>query len=463
MKLSVQRLSFKYRLMLWFLLLFVASAIAFEIYAYTELRSVLLSQLDASLMAEGDRVAEDLDIGSGDPLAPGGVQNQSPVSSSATGYSFRVIDGKGVVLGQRNAFPKIEIAMPIISGITTINSGQERYRLATREIEPVSGDRRYYLQAARSLSSVDEALRESLLRYLYILPFALAAAVFGSVFLAKGALRPVSKLTTLAESVQGNTFSGRMHYVGPMDEIGRLARAFDAMLEDIQASFDREKRFSADASHELRTPLTALKGNLDVTLSRPRSASEYKHALSQMSIQVDRLIRLSSDLLLFARAGSGALRRAQEKVDLSGLLELCLAQYADEAHSKQLTISCEIDKGIEIRGSPDHLMRLFLNLLDNAVKYSEQGGMVILRARVETTTVIVEVENSGPGIAPEDLEKVFDPFFRGAADRSRESGGSGLGLAIAREIALAHGGGISFTNAPNALTVARVSLPLVRN
>jgi len=454
-----RRLPFTYSLMLWFFLAFLATAIAFEAYAYIELKSALLGQLDATLRLEAERTAEDLDLGGANPLAPGGEEPQLAAARSGIGFSFRVVDAKGASLGERGDFPIIGTSAPV-PGIATFRSGSEEYRVATSEIKGDDTESPVFLQAAHSLSATEEALEKSLSRFLVVLPLGLVACAFLSLFLARGALRPLTSLTALAESVRGNHFSGRMNYQGPMDEIGRLAKAFDSMLEGIQSSFEREKRFSADASHELRTPLAALKGNLEVALSLPRTADEYRHVLVEMSSHVDRLIRLSSDLLIYVRAGSHVPGGPRERVDLSLLLESCAGQFHDAAANKGLRMTFDIQDSITVEGLPDHLMRLFLNLFDNAVKYADEGGSVTLHAQTRERQAVVEISNSGTGLNEADLAKAFDPFFRGAQDRSRSSGGAGLGLAIAREIAGAHGGSITLSSSPGKETKVMVTLPL---
>lgn len=453
-----RRLPFSLSLALWFLLAFLCTVAAFEAYALGEFRAVLMSQLDASLLAEAERTAEDLDIGSADPLAPSGEQTRKGTADG--GFSFRLVDERGNVFGVRDDFPDIGASTRPQEGIATYRTGMQSFRIATSLVPGGGTGVRYFLQAAHSFATIDEALSNWISRFLLVLPVGLVAAIALSFFLAHGALRPMARLTSLAESVQGKKFTGRMNYSGPMDEIGRLAQSFDAMLEGIQGSFERERRFSADASHELRTPLTALKGNLDVTLSQPRSAQEYRQSLAVMAEQVDRLIRLSADLLIFARAGSHAFDGARERIDLSLLLESCAEQFRESVLSKGLRMTLEIQEEVAVVGLPDHLMRLFLNLFDNAVKYADVGGSVTLRARSLGQRAVVELRNSGAGLNEADVSKVFDPFFRGAQDRSRSSGGAGLGLAIAREIAVAHGGDISLASSQGSGTKVSVFLPL---
>lgn len=455
-------LHFRTKLALWYLGVFVIFFLGLETYSYYELRSVLFEGLDAALAAEADRAAEDVDIGSGNLFAQSGDAPQAPVSAAAAAFSLRVVDASGAALGQRNGFPEgLGAAKPAV-GFATVALGGHDYRIVTRPV-PGAAPGSYFIQAAHALDTIEAELASAVARFLFILPVVLALAALGGVFLASAALRPVARLTRIAESIQGDRLALRSRYTGPDDEIGRLAHAFDGMLDRLEASFAREKRFTADASHELRTPLAALKGGVEVTLSRPRSAEEYEAALRGMRGEVNRLVSLSADLLLLARVGQSALDPDPEGVVLSTLLDSCAEGLTDRMAQRGLSLSRELGADLRVVGSRDHLARLFMNLLENAVKYADEGGSIRIRSFRESDRAIVSIANTGPGITPGELAHVFEPFYRGDGARSRRGGsggGAGLGLAIAREIAEAHGGSLSISSLEGGETLARVELPL---
>ena len=264
-------------------------------------------------------------------------------------------------------------------------------------------------------------------------------------------------MATAAERITGSDLSGRM---GPQrsDELTRLAAAFDRMLERLDTAFQRERRFVSDVSHELRTPLTALRGRIEVTLTRPRSGPEYEDTLRGLETEVARLTRLSEDLLLLARFDRGALTPRREQVDLSGLLEAIAEQVRPLAEARDQALVEDVEAGLSLEADPDQLIRLFLNLLDNAVKFSDDGGKIGLTGRRDGAAITVEVSDTGGGIAPEHLGNIFDRFYRADDSRARATGGHGLGLAIAGEIARAHGGTLSASSLPGEGSTLRVTL-----
>ncbi len=454
-------LAFRTKLALWYVGVFFAFFIALEIYSYYELRAVLFESLDAALSAEADRAAEDVDIGSGSLFAQSGDAPRPPISAAAAAFSLRVVDAAGKEMGSHDAFPPFAgNARPTI-GFQTLAARGHRYRVVTRGI-PAAPPGAYFIQAAHPLDSIEAELSAALVRFFITLPVVLALAALGGIFLATTALIPVKRLTRIAESIRGDRLALRARHEGPDDEIGRLSRAFDGMLDRLEASFIRERRFTADASHELRTPLSALKGGIEVTLSRPRSAEEYETALRSMKTQVDRLVSLGADLLLLARTGQSALQEDEGGVELGLLLDACAEGLEELFATRRLFLSRDFPEKIVAVGSRDHIARLLMNLLENAGKYADEGGSIGLELRREGDRAIVTVRNTGPGISEDDLAHVFEPFYRSDGARSRRTGGAGLGLAIAREIAEAHGGSLSLASVEGIETVATLSLPIMR-
>ena len=265
-------------------------------------------------------------------------------------------------------------------------------------------------------------------------------------------------MATAAEQITGSDLSGRM---GPQssEELGRLAAAFDRMLERLDKAFQRERRFVSDVSHELRTPLTALRGRIEVTLTRPRSRPEYEDTLRILETEVARLTRLSEDLLLLARFDRGALTPRLEQVDLSELLASVADQVRPLAQARSQLLVEDVEPDLGLSADPDQLIRLFLNLLDNAVKFTDDGGRIGLTGRRSGAFIEVEVSDTGVGIGAEHLGNIFDRFYRAEGSRARSTGGHGLGLAIASEIARAHGGDLSARSRPGEGSAFTVTLP----
>ena len=252
---------------------------------------------------------------------------------------------------------------------------------------------------------------------------ALAAAV------ATAALRPVQRLTAAAETVTATGDLSERVDVSGGDELGRLARRFNAMLAALEESVGRQRRLVADASHELRTPLTAARTNVDLVREGKLPVDETRRALDEASVELDSLTSLVADLVELARGEERKLRVEEVQLDdlVSGAVERARSRAPEATFVTSLS-------PVQVAVDPVLVERAVGNLLDNAVKYSPPGAPIEVSVRDGE----VVVEDHGPGIAPEDLPRVFDRFYRAAAARSKP--GAGLGLAIVREAAEAHGG-----------------------
>jgi signal transduction histidine kinase len=239
--------------------------------------------------------------------------------------------------------------------------------------------------------------------------------------------------------------------------VQRLADTFDAMLDRLNAAFQQQRNFVLDVSHELRTPLTALRGNLDVLLMHEDLGTEARAQLERMSMEVGRLIRLTSNLLYLAHvdAGRGVDRRPVAMDDL------CLEVYRQ---AKDLRPEVRLRLGgedqVTVMGDRDLLKQLILNLVDNGLKYTPPGGEVTLSLYAEDFWARIVVEDTGPGIPPEDLPHIFDRYYRGAGSGGRGGSGAGIGLAIAEWVARAHGGRIEVDSEVGKGSTFTVHLPL---
>ena len=318
------------------------------------------------------------------------------------------------------------------------------------------------------LTPLIEEVSDSLLQeMLMAVPLMLVAASLGGLFLANRALRPITRMTQVAQEIgAGGDLSRRMSDKGTLDEIGRLSKTFDRMLERLQTSFEQEKRFTADASHELRTPLTAIKGRIGMILQNPRTPTQYQETLQQIEHQVDRMVRLTHDLRFLSRLDSNHLPWNPMGLNLSQLLEAVLEQMQQLAAENQLSIVTEIEANLLIQGDPDYLIRVFMNLLDNAIKYTPVKGQVTIQAMRQGDEVCVVICDTGQGIASEHLAHLFERFYqvdpaRSVSPReSHQTGGTGLGLAIADEIIRLHNGSLVVQSQPQQGSTFTTLLPI---
>ncbi len=291
-------------------------------------------------------------------------------------------------------------------------------------------------------------------------PVTLIGATAGGLFLASRALSPIDRLTRQAQRISAENLDEHLNLTLPDDEVGRLARTFDAMLARLADAFARQRRFTADASHELRTPLTVLKGQLDVALNRQRDATAYRQVLVTANNEVDHMIRLVGGLLTMARTDANEVSITKERIDLGGLVYSAVEQVRPTAEAAGVNLNLATGPAITLNADEDLLLQLLLNLFDNALKHTSAGGNIDVGWQAEGDHVLLFVSDTGTGIAQEHLPFLFDRFYRVERERGRSDGGAGLGLAICQWIVQVHGGSIGVTSEPEIGSRFEVQLPL---
>jgi signal transduction histidine kinase len=308
---------------------------------------------------------------------------------------------------------------------------------------------------AHSLVGVQQTLNQLLTTLLIAGPIVVFLAGVGGYVLAARALTPIDQITRTAGRISVEDLSARLNLPPTDDEVGRLAATFDTMLARLDDGFRRERQFIADASHELRTPLATMQTILSSTLSRQRAPAEYEQALVDMAEETDRLKILAEGLLLLAR--NDAYRSAAyEPIELSTLLQDVIVSLYPLAEDKNLIIEGHIPPNLNIIGDRDGLIRLFVNLLGNAINYTERGRITVSLSHDNAESIEVIIADTGIGIEPQHLPHIFDRFYR--VEASRTASGAGLGLAIALSVAQAHGGTITATSEIEKGTVFMVKL-----
>ena len=317
------------------------------------------------------------------------------------------------------------------------------------------------IQVARSEAPLRRSLQEMIVTLLVSLPLAVAAAGAGGYSLARRALAPVGRIAERARAITADRLSERLVTDNPKDELGRLTAFINEMLERLDRSFTQMRRFTADVSHQVRTPLAALRSEAEVALRTDRSAEEYRVVLSSMLEEVDRLGYLVDQLLSLSRAESGQARLSAEVVDLQQLATQVVGHLGVLAEEKRQVLEvspgpaphCVADRGV--------LRQALINLVDNAIKYTPDGGVITLRLSEHDQQAIVEVADTGVGVAAEAADRIFDRFYRGP-EAAAEAGphGLGLGLAIAKWAAEVNGGRLVLERNPGGGSTFRLELPL---
>jgi signal transduction histidine kinase len=312
------------------------------------------------------------------------------------------------------------------------------------------------LQIATSLHGVDQTL--TTLREVLVIGGAIVILLAcGAGFaLAGAALRPITRITQAAEEIgAAQDFDRRVTYVGPPDEVGRLASTFNTMLDRLRAAFLAQRRFVGDASHELRTPLTTIRGNLGLLEREPPIAEADRVAVvGDLVSETERLMRLVGDLLTLARSDAGRPLR-QELVPLRPLLANLLRRLAVAYPDRAIAQEGVAD--VAVLGDPDALTQVLLILLDNALKFTTPEGRVTVVLAAEANHVAISVRDTGTGIAPEALPHIFERFYQG--DEARTGRGTGLGLAIAKALVEGQHGTIGVQSEVGRGSTFTVTLP----
>ena len=333
-----------------------------------------------------------------------------------------------------------------------------RVRMAA-SIPSVDG-RRVFLRVAHSEQALWQEMEEIVSVLLLVLPPALVLAGLSGFTLARKALAPIDAMAHTAERISAERLNERLPIENPEDELGHLARAFNATLARLEAAFDQLRRFTADASHELRTPLTAIRSVGEVALQTPKSATEYRDVIGSMLEETDRLTRLVDSLLTLSRADAGHIHVQRTDISLLGLAQEASSLVEVLAEEKQQRISVEGVPTLIVSGDRLILRQALINLIDNAIKYSPAEAEILVRvAAGKDNHLIVEVVDQGPGVPQEHRSRIFDRFYRVDSARSREWGGAGLGLAIARWAVEIHGGQITLQSVEGQGSTFRVALP----
>jgi heavy metal sensor kinase len=299
---------------------------------------------------------------------------------------------------------------------------------------------------------------------LLLSPLVLILASGGGYWLSRRALAPVDQITRAAQEINSNNLAKRLDVPQSGDELQRLSQTLNSMLERLETSFNRITQFTADASHELRTPLALMRTTTEVSLRTSQTVSDYREAQQEVLAELEKTSSLVEKLMLLARADAGVETLQQTPVNLADCLRDVCKDGRILAEAKQLSFTEDIESSeLIVEGDSHALHRLFLILIDNAVKYTPTGGSITVRLMRSDNSAVAEFRDTGIGISADDLPNIFERFYRADKARSREFGGVGLGLSIARWVAEVHRGSIEVQSTPGTGSVFRIKLPLLQD
>lgn len=454
--------SLRVRFAIWTTLLILFVLAAFGVFVYTNLSLSLYTAVDNSLSLSAAQTAANLNVDNGqiiisEPITP---EESGFQAFSARGLTLIIFSKDGTILESAGPFRNAPLALEhtnqngFFSSFPIANDDDfiRVYTLPVLDNNKIVG----WVQAMQSLAPVRDTLDRLLFALIFGGGFLAILTGFIGYFLAARTLAPIDNITRTAENISSEDLSARLNLPDTDDEVSRLATTFNNMLGRLENGFKRERQFTADASHELRTPLAAMQTILSVVREGERPKEEYHQALDDLADETNRMRGLVEDLLRLAR-GEGGSTLHSEAFDLSVLLSDVADSLRPLAQAKDLALNVQLSPELPIVGDMDAIIRLFINLLDNAIKYTEKGS-VTLSAFQEGKKIHVAVKDTGIGIPSDHLPHIFERFYR--VESARSSSGSGLGLAIAYQVAQAHGGEIKVTSDYGTGTIINVSLPL---
>ena len=383
---------------------------------------------------------------------------------------FRIVDSSGNVQIRSKNHPKRtvpltpEVLNDALRGKTAFETfsypGRNAIRLMTYPIIK-EGKLISVLQVGGSLQPVDEVLSRLRFTLFLVLPAALILALVGGWFLAHEALQPVDAMAQVARQISAGDLSRRVPVRPRQDELSQLAETFNIMIGQLEGSIQQIRQFSADASHELRTPLTILKGEAEIALRQAQTAEEFRQTLVSSLEEVERMSRIVEDLFLLSKGDLGEERLEREPVELASLMKDTVLQLERSAKDKKVSLALVRDDESTVIGDIHRLRELFLNLIENAIRYTEAGGKVVLSVFRDRKEAVIIVSDTGIGISEEDLPRIFDRFYRAENARAAHPKGSGLGLSICQWIVLSHQGEIDVKSEPGRGTLFTIRFPLL--
>ncbi|MGB9867204.1 MAG: sensor histidine kinase [Bacillota bacterium] len=469
-------MSIRLKLTLWYSSVVAITVAVFSVILYTLVWRTTFRDIDLTIKARAESVASSIFVAQGMHAMSRPIMIPDVDVFSEADIYVQVMDPQGNVVAKSANLGRQSLPLSPEDLAMALNGSffktQTVGRFPVRTYTVPLTYRNYvvgFVQVGRALRPTLQALTRLRLTLVLVGLFTVVLAGAFGWWLSKAALRPIERLTNDAREIgEKMDFARRVAYVGPQDEVGRLAATFNMMLANLETAYKRleqalasQKRFVADASHELRTPLTVIRGNVEL-LKRcvGVDAEGTKEAIEDIEYEVERLSRMAGELLDLARADAGQ-HLELVPVDLVSLLRSMEKRLAMLANGRRFQL--KLETGVQeatVLGSKDHIERLLTILVDNGVKYTEPQGEIEVGLELSGEYAMLWVRDNGSGIAPEDLPHIFERFYR--ADKTRSRGGTGLGLAIAKWIVSEHGGEITVHSELGKGSVFQVKIPLLR-
>lgn len=455
-------LPIRLRLTAWYFAILAVVLSAFGISAYFAMRHSIRQTIDEELQIRCEGVHQlierDIERGHKEDL-PEGLREHTELRQG--GALLQVSDEQGNWLYRSTVMSDYGVPRPatVPRRATEFMGRDVPLRIWTQKVSV--GGESYLIQSAFEMDDFYESLHHFALLLFISIPSLLLCAAAGGYWISTRALAPVDQIAQTARTISAQNLSSRLVVPKTGDELQRLSETLNGMLERLEAAFKKITQFTADASHELRTPVAVMRTRAELSLRKARSAEEYRDVIAEVLTELEKTSGLIEQLMFLARADSGTETLHFAPTNVSEVLREACHQGSALAEAKQIGFQERISgDSMWIQGDATSLRRLFLILIDNAVKYTPANGQVEVSLQRNDGYAVAQVRDTGIGIAEADLPNVFERFYRADKARTRESGGVGLGLSIGRWITEVHAGTIEVHSAPGRGSMFQIRLPI---
>jgi len=458
------KLTIKTRLTLWYIIILTMTLIAFSSFIFINVEQYIYKQVEIRLKNQGEQIIGEIENSDlrEESIEISPIINEVKENADKDFLIAYYASNKKLVSTnkQNDILPDKLKADNTFSTIELENDNlDEDWALITLPINSKSSSG--WIRVAESLDSEEKILDKLILISILGISIFLIAAITGGYFLAGKALSPIEKINTTARDISSSNLGQRIEEKNTDDEVASLIITLNQLFARLEKAFEREKQFTSDASHELRTPITVIRAQSEKILRRKDLNEECKETLKIIKKQSDYMGHLIEQLLLLARSDSGKQIIEKEQFDIHELVEIVAGEFRAIAENKNIKIITEQSREtLSILADQSMIIQLLLNLMDNAIKYTPEGGEVEIITGKRDEKLIIKIKDTGRGIPKEEQDNIFKRFYRVDKSRSRKKGGTGLGLAICEWIVESHEGSIEFESRTGIGTTFIIKLPV---
>jgi two-component system, OmpR family, sensor kinase len=464
--------SLRARVTCWYVGLLAVALLVFGACLYFGFERYLETSLERSLAGEARSIAQTfvseveakgptwLSEELSESYPPEADEHYIRVSRLAHGSDFQV-------LYQSSGGRDVSLPGPPPATPANLRNPRLRIELGNRNLKVVvysfpyksASGTQYLIETGAPHGRIEQLLRSLLMMLLILTPLVLLGAAVGGYFMMAQPLKPMVSLTQQAERIGIGELGERLSVIPTGDELERLSLSLNRMISRLEEALAHNRRFSADVSHELRTPLTILRGELEHVIQLRNAGSEVVESVGSALEEIERLAKIVESLLAISHLDTGGAGIEFSRFDLREMVKTTAEQMRLLADEKQITLGTDSSGPVYAFGDESRVKQVLVNLLDNAIKYSRQGGHVVISVSAEENTSVLTVRDNGIGIPADSIPHVFERFYRAEKARPRGTAGAGLGLSIVQAISRAHGGAVSITSAEGRGTTVEVRLP----